>query len=264
MDLQRAALRPPIWEARRMAQDVTPGDLTQTLVFADVVIPRQILIEGLVQVEFARVDELQNGVGEDRLAQTGGFKDRGVGDRLIRLCIFHAEAVMPHQFAVTQQCDRKTGRVAFLHQLRDALFNLRNDLLFVLFRPQWDEGLFRRRLFLSEGAAVRDRQYRRTDGNNSRKKQFHGESHCRLQCSKRFIRCEERPSGLLSPRAAPGRSWPIAPPPPVITTRILRSRDLWARRRKVMWTSIGSARPTRPVLRPLRSKSAASHPPPPF
>src|SRR5262245_38737185 len=43
MNLQLAATRPPVREARRVAQDVTRGNLSQARVFADIVIPRQIL-----------------------------------------------------------------------------------------------------------------------------------------------------------------------------------------------------------------------------
>src|SRR5262245_29918548 len=91
LNLERSASRPPVREAGRVAQDVTRGDLPQARVVAYIVIPRQILVEWLVQVEFASVKELQHGVCEDRLAQARGFKDCIVGDWLIRLCILHAE-----------------------------------------------------------------------------------------------------------------------------------------------------------------------------
>ena len=59
MNLQRAALRTPVREARRVTQDVARGNLPQARVFADIVITRQILVERLVQVEFARVEEFK-------------------------------------------------------------------------------------------------------------------------------------------------------------------------------------------------------------
>ena len=139
-----------------MAQDVARGNLPQARVFADIVITRQILVERLVQVEFARVEEFQDRVSEDRLAQTRGFKDRVVGDRLIRLCILHAEAVAPDQFGVAQQRDRKTRHVAVFHQLGDALFKLSNQLLFRRLRLQRIKGRFRSRLFLSESRGARN------------------------------------------------------------------------------------------------------------
>src|SRR5262249_39550409 len=80
MNLEGAALGTPVWKAGSVAQNVTRGYLTKSLVFADIVIPRQILIERLVQVEFPRVEELQHGICEDRLAQTRGFKDCIVSD----------------------------------------------------------------------------------------------------------------------------------------------------------------------------------------
>src|SRR5262249_15007128 len=104
-NLQRAASRPPVREARSVAQHAPRGDLSQARVIADIVIPRQVLVERFVQIEAARVNQLQHGVSEDRLAQTRGFKDRAVGDRLIRLCILYAEALSPDEFAVAQKRD---------------------------------------------------------------------------------------------------------------------------------------------------------------
>src|SRR5262249_41072430 len=157
VNLQRGARRPPVREARRVTQDAARGDLPQARVFADIVIPRQVLVERLVQGEFSPNEEVQNGRGEEPVGHTRGFKDRVVVNWLIRLCILHAEAVMPDEFAVAQQPNRKPRHIAVFHQLRDALFKSRDDLLFLRLRLQRGEGRFRRRFFLSEGAVFMDR-----------------------------------------------------------------------------------------------------------
>ena len=67
-----------------MAEDVPRRNLIESRIIADIVTAGQILGERRIEVELSGIDQLEKRIGEDRLAQRSGLKDRVLGDRHVR------------------------------------------------------------------------------------------------------------------------------------------------------------------------------------
>jgi hypothetical protein len=103
-------------------------NLIQTWIIADVVSARQIGIQGRVEIEFALLNQLQNGICEHRFTERGCLEYRIVTDWFLCFGIFYAKAARPGELAISDDRDGETGNFPIGHQVWNVSFKASNLL----------------------------------------------------------------------------------------------------------------------------------------
>ncbi len=122
-DIQRLAVRTPVWEACAVAEDDARGDLLKAWIVCRVnrigAVCGPVVGEGSVEIEFALVDEFEHRIGEDGLRERGGREAGVVGYGNVGDGIDGSEAAEPSGAAIFNESDGDAGNVCLLHEARD-------------------------------------------------------------------------------------------------------------------------------------------------
>jgi hypothetical protein len=128
VDLERLPVRPPVREPCRVRQDAASRDRAEPRVLH--IVSGKVLREGRVEIEPARIRELQDGVREDRLGERSRLEDRVVVDAGARAFVPDSEGPAVNNLSVLDDGEGKARHVSVLHQARHEALERGQLLLF--------------------------------------------------------------------------------------------------------------------------------------
>ena len=115
----------PIAETGAMAENNARSDFGEAVVIIILNVRLgEVGGERNVESEFALIDEFEDGVGEDGLAERSGFEDGVIGDGIVGFSVLDAETVLPVDFAVLKGGNGEAGNVSQAHEFRNLFFEL--------------------------------------------------------------------------------------------------------------------------------------------
>ncbi len=111
-----------------MAENDARGDVGKARIVAGIdgvgTICGPVAGERRVEVELALIDELEDGVGEDRFGEGSGGEARAIRDGGAGCGVDGAEAAKPRGAAVLDERDRESGDVGLLHEAGDVVIEV--------------------------------------------------------------------------------------------------------------------------------------------